>query len=297
MCRSATGKILVKISEFLYNGGGDTMKDKKIKRIPYGVANFELLVQQNSYYVDKTTFFPVVEESRNYLFFIRPRRFGKSLFLAVMEAYYDVFYKDRFEEFFKGTWIYNHPTDERGKYLVLSLNFSVVEPDPGKMETSFLNHVRGEAVAFVQKYNDYLSTNKKIEYYSNTIEESDSAPDILSNLLVLCKGAHRELYVLIDEYDNFANTILSTVGREVYWDLTHGPGFFRSFFNNLKKGTSGAGAPVTRSFITGVSPVTMDDVTSGFNIGKFFRLAPFSVLTRHFRFPGSKWCGFLPGLK
>jgi len=96
------------------------MKDKKIKKIPYGVANYELLVQQNSYYVDKTTFLPVVEEAGNYLFFIRPRRFGKSLFLSVMEAYYDVFYKNRFEEFFKGTWIYDHPTDERGKYLVLS---------------------------------------------------------------------------------------------------------------------------------------------------------------------------------
>ena len=128
------------------------MKDKKIKRIPYGVANYELLVQQNSYYVDKTPFLPVVEEAGNYLFFIRPRRFGKSLFLSVMEAYYDVFYKDRFEEFFKGTWIYNHPTDEKNKYLVLSLNFSVVEADMKKMETSFHNHVQDEAVVFIQKY-------------------------------------------------------------------------------------------------------------------------------------------------
>jgi hypothetical protein len=250
------------------------MKDKKIKRIPYGVANYELLVQQNSYYVDKTTFLPVVEEAGNYLFYIRPRRFGKSLFLSVMEAYYDVFYKDRFEEFFKGTWIYDHPTDEKGSYLVLSLNFSVVEPDPGKMETSFSNHVRGETVDFIQKYSDYLSTNKKLDYYSKAIEESTSAPDILSNLLVLCKGAHRKLYVLIDEYDNFANTILSTVGEDAYWDLTHGPGFFRSFFNGLKKGTTGTGAPVTRSFITGVSPVTMDDVTSGYNIGKNVSIEP-----------------------
>jgi hypothetical protein len=138
--------ILVKMSEFLYNGSGDTMKDKKIKKIPYGLANYELLVQQNSYYVDKTLFLPVVEEAGNYLFFIRPRRFGKSLFLSVMEAYYDVFYKDRFQEFFQDTWIYDHPTEERGKYLVLSLNFSVVEPDPGKMETSFHNHIQDEAV-------------------------------------------------------------------------------------------------------------------------------------------------------
>ena len=194
------------------------MKDKKIKKIPYGVANYERVVQKNYYYVDKTMYLRTIEESGDYLFFIRPRRFGKSLFLSVMEAYYDVFYKDRFEEFFKGTWIYDHPTAERGKYLVLSLNFSAVEPDPGKMETSFSNHVRGEAVYFIQKYNDFLSTNKKMTYYSNTIEESSSAPDILTNLLLLCKGAQQELYVLIDEYDNFANTILSTVGAEAYWD-------------------------------------------------------------------------------
>jgi hypothetical protein len=274
MKRGQAGKILVKIGEFLYNGSGDTMKDKNIKRIPYGVANYELLVQQNSYYVDKTTFLPVVEEAGNYLFFIRPRRFGKSLFLSVMEAYYDVFYKDRFKEFFKDTWIYDHPTEERNKYLVLSLNFSVVEPHPGKMETSFSNHVRGEAVDFIQKYSDFLSANKKMAYYSRTIEESSSAPDILTNLLLLCKGAQQELYVLIDEYDNFANTILSTVGEDAYLKLTHGPGFFRSFFNALKKGTSGTGAPITRSFITGVSPITMDDVTSGYNIGKNVSLEP-----------------------
>jgi hypothetical protein len=136
------------------------------------------------------------------------------------------------------------------------------------METSFTNHVRGEAVYFIQKYSDYLSANKKMDYYSNTIENSDSATDVLSNLMVLCKGAHRELYVIIDEYDNFSNTILSTVGKQAYWDLTHGPGFFRSFFNALKKGTGGTGAPISRSFITGVSPITMDDVTSGYNIGE-----------------------------
>jgi len=244
------------------------MTDMKIKRIPYGVANYELLVQQNCYYVDKTIFLPTVEEAGNYLFFIRPRRFGKSLFLAVMEAYYDVFYKDRFEEFFKGRWIYDHPTNERGKYLVLSLNFSVVEPDSGKMEISFHNHIQDAAVDFIQRYSDYLSTNPKRDYYAKKIENSRSAADILSILLILCKGARQKLYVIIDEYDNFANTILSTVGEDAYLKLTHGPGFFRSFFNALKKGTSGTGAPITRSFITGVSPITMDDVTSGYNIGE-----------------------------
>jgi hypothetical protein len=250
------------------------MKDKKIKTIPYGLANYELFIRQNCYYVDKTMFLPDLEKAGNYLFFIRPRRFGKSLFLSVMEAYYDVFYKDRFDEFFKSTWIYDHSGEERSKYLVLSLNFSGVDPEPDKIETSFLNNVQGEAVAFIQRYSHYLSHYPKKDYFEKKIEDSQSASDILYNLLLLCREAQQELYVIIDEYDNFANTILSTVGKDAYLELTHGPGFFRSFFNILKKGTTGTDAPVTRSFITGVSPVTMDDVTSGYNIGKNVSLEP-----------------------
>ncbi len=244
------------------------MTDKTVKRIPYGLANYELLVQQNCYYVDKTPFLPAVEKAGNYLFFIRPRRFGKSLFLAVMEAYYDVFYKDQFEEFFKDTWIYNHPTGEKNSYLVLSLNFSVVEPHPEKMETSFHNHIQDAAVDFMQRYSDQLSANPDRDYFSQKIKTSRSASDILSTLLLLCKGARQKLYVLIDECDSFSNTILASIGKDAYHDLTHGPGFLRSFFNVLKRGTSGTGAPISRSFITGVSPVTMDDVTSGYSIGK-----------------------------
>jgi hypothetical protein len=243
-------------------------KNTAIKDIPYGIADYELIRGENYYYVDKTPYLQTLKKAGRYLFFIRPRRFGKSLFLSVMEAYYDVFYKERFEEFFQGTWIYDHPTDERGRYLVLSLNFSVVEPDPGKLETSFHNHIQDAAVAFIQRYSDPLSANRDMDYFTEKIKYSRSATDILSTLLNLCEGAQQKLYVIIDEYDNFANTLLSTVGEDAYWGLTHGPGFFRSFFNVLKKGTSGTGAPISRSFITGVSPITMDDVTSGYNIGK-----------------------------
>jgi len=245
----------------------DQNKTAAIKDIPYGISDYELIRGENYYYVDKTPYLQTLKKAGRYLFFIRPRRFGKSLFLSVMEAYYDVFYKDRFEEFFKGTWIYDHPTDEKGSYLVLSLNFSVVEPDVRKMETSFHNHIQDEAVSFIQKYDDYLSNCPKKNYFAKKIENSQSATDILSSLLKLCKEAGQKLYVIIDEYDNFSNTILSTSGEEAYQKLTHGQVFFKSFFNALKRGTSGTGAPISRSFITGVSPVTMDDVTSGYNIG------------------------------
>lgn len=249
------------------------MSDKQIKRIPYGLSSYDMLVRQHCYYIDKTGYLKTIENAGNYLFFIRPRRFGKSLFLSMMEGYYDTFYKDRFEELFKGTTIYDQPTDERGQYLVLTLNFSVVEPALDKVEASFLNHVRVTAWSFVKKYSDSFAA-ADLRHYLDTIEKNQSASDILSTLFQLCRDSGRRLYILIDEYDNFANTILTTAGKTAYQDLTHGEGFYRSFFNVLKSGTGGMGAPVKRLFITGVSPVTMDDVTSGFNIGKNISLEP-----------------------
>ncbi|HLP44778.1 MAG TPA: AAA family ATPase [Candidatus Deferrimicrobium sp.] len=239
-----------------------------IKEIPYGVSDYARIVRRNYYYIDKTPYLAMLEKAGDYLFLIRPRRFGKSLFVAVMESYYDVLYKDRFEELFKCTWIYEHPTEERGQYLTLVLNFSAVEPELEKLETSFLNHVQMNAVAFVERYRDFFSAYHKLDYYAKNIETSRSASDILSALLTLCKEAGRKVYVIIDEYDNFSNTILSTAGKHAYHTLTHGTGFFRSFFNILKSGTTRTDSPISRLFITGVSPVTMDDVTSGFNIGQ-----------------------------
>ncbi|MCX6580702.1 MAG: AAA family ATPase [Candidatus Aminicenantes bacterium] len=245
-----------------------------IKKIPYGMSDYGLIRRENYYYVDKTPVLKLLEDTGRYQFFIRPRRFGKSLLIAIMEAYYDVFYKDRFEELFKGTWIYDHPTTERGQYLVFALNFSAVDPGSGKLEASFLNLVNVSAVAFTQKYHDYLSTYKELDYYTELIKDSRSASDTLTILLNLCKNAGQKFFMIIDEYDNFANTILSTMGKDAYHELTHGTGFFRSFFNVLKSGTSSMDSPITRSFITGVSPITMDDVTSGYNIGKNVSLEP-----------------------
>lgn len=249
-------------------------KSDRIKKIPYGMSDYELIRRENYYYVDKTPLIKLLEDTGRYLFLIRPQRFGKSLSIAILEGYYDVHYKDRFEELFKGTWIYDHPTDERGQYLVLALNFSAIDPDLDKIEASFLNLVKGNAVAFVEKYREYLSNYKKMDYYAKIIEESHSASDVLTNLLILCKEAGRKFFMIIDEYDNFSNTILSTMGKDAYHQLTHGTGFFRSFFNVIKSGTSSVNSPITRSFITGVSPITMDDVTSGYNIGKNVSLYP-----------------------
>ncbi|MCP4155892.1 MAG: AAA family ATPase, partial [bacterium] len=248
------------------------MGNKKIKGIPYGVADYGRIVKRNYYYVDKTRYLQKIEDAGEYLFFIRPRRFGKSLFLSLMEAYYDVYFEDKFQELFSGTWILDNPTEERGKYLVLKFNFSEVDPEPHQLESSFLSHIRGNSQSFLLKYRDYLLKNT--EKYEKTIDESTSAVDILAAVKRLCKDSHQKLYVIIDEYDNFANTILSTVGDKAYQDLTHGPGFFRAFFNVLKSGTGDMDAAITRLFLTGVSPITLDDVTSGCNIGQNISLDP-----------------------
>lgn len=244
------------------------MDDKKIKGIGYGVSDYSLIRMENDYYVDKTNYLAEIETCGRYLFFIRPRRFGKSLFLSMMEYYYDVLSKDRFDELFKGTWIYDHPTPERHRYLVLPLNFSALAPDAAHLESSFLDLVRGACVSFIAKYRENLSASTNIDRYLNAVESSGAPADILRNLNQLVKEAKEDLYVIIDEYDNFSNTILTVSGEQAYRDLTHGDGFFRSFFNVLKAGTGGSDSPIKRLFITGGSPITMDDVTSGFNIGK-----------------------------
>ncbi len=245
-----------------------------IKEIPYGISDYGRFRNHTYYYVDKTPYLSGIQKAGQYLFFLRPRRFGKTLFLSMMQAYYDIHYKDQFEELFKETWIYSHPTADRNQYLMILFNFAMVDSSQEKLEESFLNHVRLRAVSFIQKYSQYLAVSKKMEFFAQKVETSGSASDILANLMALCKEANQHLYVIIDEYDNFTNTILSTVGKKAYHNLTHGTGFFRSFFNLLKGGTSEMDAPISRLFITGVSPITMDDVTSGFNIGKNISTEP-----------------------
>jgi hypothetical protein len=236
-----------------------------LKSIPYGIANYHSIRDKNFYYVDKTNYLEAIEQAGMYLFFIRPRRFGKTLFLSMMETYYDVNKKDDFNYFFEGTDISRNPTPEKNAYLILKFDFSKIVPSVDQVETSFFNHVKDTAKLFVSKYSDLLDVDVK-----KTLEElmkKKNPSDLLSSLLTLCQMKNRDIYLIIDEYDNFANTILSTAGSSDYESLTHGEGFFRAFFNVIKSNTSGSDAPVSRLFMTGVSPITLDDVTSGFNIG------------------------------
>ena len=229
--------------------------------ILYGVSDYALMRRKNAWFVDRTAKIRDLEKVR-YALFLRPRRFGKSLLTSILEAYYDVRYADRFEEFFAGTDIGSNPTEEHNKYLILRFDFSAVSKETGKVQDDFDFKASLQCDAFARKYRAELTG----ELADRILKAADCGKK-LAEIATSLKGTAAKLYVLIDEYDNFTNTILAKSGLNAYNELCHGDGFFKQFFTELKSATSGTDASVTRLFITGVSPVTMDDVTSGFNIG------------------------------
>ncbi len=249
-----------------------TSKDVQIfakkgkKAIPYGIGSYELIREGNYYYVDKTGYLREIEKASPYLFFIRPRRFGKTLFISMMETYYDIYKKDQFEQYFEETHIFENPTPGRNSYLVLKFDFSGVAPSMDQVEESFLNHVKDVVEYFISKYKNLLNVNSKETI--NELKSRKHPADILTGLLTLCRMAVQKLYVLIDKYDNFANGILSTTGKKDYEKLANGENSFRHFFSAIKAGTSGSDTPITRLFMTGGRCITLDGVTSGFNIGE-----------------------------
>lgn len=240
-----------------------------MKRIPYGISDFQRLSQEDYYYVDKTRFLERVEAAHPFLFMIRPRRFGKSLWLSLMELYYDIATRDRFDELFGKYYIGQHPTPGRNGYLILKFNFAMVNPDPEVLNDSFESHMSICFDEFNHKY-AYLLGKNYLEEYAMKV----NAEERLEYIGYRCKLVNQPIYLIIDEYDNFTNVVLSRHGQNRYHVLTHDAGFFRFFFNKIKGITTGAGASVQRMFITGVSPVTLDDVTSGFNIAYHVTMDP-----------------------
>ncbi|MEG0647475.1 MAG: AAA family ATPase [Bacteroides sp.] len=234
-----------------------------MKAIPYGNTDFPYIIRNNYYYVDKTRFIEGIEQMPNYLFLIRPRRFGKSLTLAMLETYYDIRYATAFDELFGDLYIGKHPTKLHNQFLIMRFNFSEVSSKIEETESSFRTYCCNRMKNFVDIYIDLLGEKLREEIKFVTMPgEMLSLISSYANM----KGGLR-IYLMIDEYDNFTNTILSTYGTDEYRKATHGEGFIREFFNVIKASTTGPGSALERLFITGVSPVTMDDVTSGFNIG------------------------------
>lgn len=234
------------------------------KMLPYGLTDFIRIRHEDYYYVDKTRYIELIERMPSFLFLLRPRRFGKSLFLTMLETYYDLRYADRFEELFGDLYIGKHPTRLHNQYLVLRFNFSAVNDRLEEIEESFNKYCCMVMRTFVW-------ANEKVfgKEVWDTVNRDETKPGLMLSAIeryAAAKGGIR-IYLLIDEYDNFTNTILSSYGKDRYRSVTHGDGFIRSFFNAIKVATTAPGASLERLFITGVSPITMDDVTSGFNIG------------------------------
>ena len=231
------------------------------KKIPYGISDYARIKKENFYYVDKTSFIEQVELAPPFLFLIRPRRFGKSLWLNMMMTYYDILEAANFEVNFGQTYIGQHPTDERNSYLILNFNFSGVNPDLNEVKLSFEKHCNKSFDNFNSAYRLLLGE----EYIAN-YPKDDLAESKIEYIVNGCQKKNLPIYLFIDEYDNFTNTILSQHGNQTYADITHGNGFLRLFFNKIKLATTAKNASLKKIFITGVSPVTLDDVTSGFNI-------------------------------
>ena len=237
------------------------------KRIPYGMQNFEDVIKEDCYYVDKTPFIEQIEESNKYFFFIRPRRFGKSLTLSMLENYYDINKKDKFEEIFGKLYIGQNPTPEHNTYLIIHLHFAEVAAGLDDYKDGLDNHCSLVFNFFCDIYAHILPADTK--------EGMEKLTDAVSQLRFLCQKCQevgKKIYLFIDEYDNFTNMILAHEEHLVrYRNQTHGEGYLRQFFNTIK-GT--AGNSLGRVFVTGVTPVTMDNLTSGFNIGTNYSLSP-----------------------
>ena len=236
-----------------------TAVNKPFPPIPYGMADFSAIRREGYLYVDKTRFIHDMENDRH-VFLLRPRRFGKSCWVSILEHYYDRTRKGNFDALFADTNIGCEPTANRSQYAVLRLNFSAFSKDLSTLQKNFEGHCDIRLRRMLRRNADLFP-----DELTRDIRAQPTMGLRLDELFSHADDLGVRLLVLIDEYDNFANTILAGEGEAAYRQLTHGSGFFRDFFATLKAGTESGN--LERLFITGVSPVTMDDVTSGFNIG------------------------------
>jgi hypothetical protein len=231
-------------------------------KIPYGISDFGTIRGEGFFYADKTPFLPVLEAGYRHLVFLRPRRFGKSTLVSMLEHYYDVGRQGRWDALFGGLWVHEHPTAEQGRYLVLTLDFSSVATDRGQeaLLRTFAQAVRSRVAAFLLRYRERVPALSDL--YAR-LDDHQDAEGLMVWVLNLVAASPYRIYLIIDEYDHFANRLLSAGEGTVYDAIVKGTGFVRSFYATLKSGTTGA---VGRMFVTGVSPLMLDDLSSGFNM-------------------------------
>jgi len=224
--------------------------------VPYGISDFRRVKLENYYYIDKTHFIPKIEEQPPFLFFIRPRRFGKSLFMNMLALYYDIFYRDEFEEVFHDCYIFEHQTREASSYHILKFDFSVISIK-GDIDKNFSNYCNIKIISFIEKYKFDVKIDREKPIHQNL--------QVLFNYL---NSLDVNLYIMIDEYDNFINNLLMHSTDDYQKSASSkDEAIYKEFFKLLKAGTSSNSSALKKMFITGVSPLAMYDVTSGSNIG------------------------------
>ena len=238
------------------------METRNVKRLPYGISNFEKLILENYVYVDKTKFIEMLENEPNpYQFFIRPRKFGKSLFFSMLLHYYDLLGVERFNKLFGALYIGENPTPRKNGYAVMEFNFSGIDTSsPENFNKSFARKVQMTVQRFLQQYK---SVFEQSEIMIGNIEKNQNGIGAMEIAYSAAMAAGIKLFVLIDEYDHFANDLIAMGVNDVYKKMVQANGIVRDFYETLKIGTSNV---VDRIFITGISPVMIDDLTSGFNI-------------------------------
>jgi len=237
------------------------------KTIPYGVSDYEELIRDNAYFVDKTKYIKFLESIKNPIF-LRPKRFGKSMFCRILDCYYNITKKNDFKKFFGKTYIGKKPTPNKNSFFILHLDFSTINPSGSlkDIEEDFNHTCNIQLKGILNRYSKWfqnmisLNENKSAIYNLKTILGAISSTNLPS------------LFVIIDEYDNFANKLIVSNKKNLYSYLMDDDSFFKVFFKTLKQGRKEG--QIFNVFITGVLPIAIDDLSSGFNIGTIITLEP-----------------------
>ena len=226
-----------------------------MKKLPYGISDYERIVENDYYYIDKTMYIEKLENlAEPYIMFLRPRKFGKTLFTSTIENYYDINKKEKFQKLFGETYIGKNPTKLKNSYYIIRFNFSGIDTTNEESTIKgFKEKVMSSIKMFIEKY--------ELDFYINPEDEPEN---ILNNLIKAfnIQKADKKIYVIIDEYDHFANELLG-FKTDHFKNLVSKNGKVRKWYEILKEGTESV---IDRIFITGVAPITLDSLTSGFNI-------------------------------
>ena len=254
--------------ELIYTGQVNSVQSGVVRmnrRVPYGIMNYAELIKENGYFVDKTRYISELEKYKNPVF-LRPRRFGKSLLCSMLAYYYDISEAERFKELFGNTWIGKNPTRYHNQYIILKFDFSVipVSHNIDEVETNFNIYCNGVLSDMQFSYPDIMSEAPKPSL------QTPSSLNLVRWLSYLNQTNSPQVYVIIDEYDNFVNQYITRYQDHIYQEITSGDSFLRTFFKTLKEGRQ-TGA-IANIFITGVLPIALDDLTSSYNIATFLTL-------------------------